>query len=266
MKNIASEIEKTLFDKPLEDMKELSVEYLDVLLDVVTDSEIIEAIPVVKTFVSLYNGVISVRECFFAKKLMAFAKEIHSGNVSEEELVKRKKAIENKESWIRKEIEQIVVFLDRFDFAYKSILLAKLYVALINKKISSDKYLNMLPIIDKWQQYDNGLLEKIYDENRKGTLNISNGARDYVILIDSASRERLVSLGILKVKREVVSLLNKFEGLLDDDEIEEILEDGEFCLEETYELNYEGIILAEILFEGKVIHEFDENYFNLSSI
>ncbi len=178
---------------------------------------------------------------------------------------KKKIAIENHEKWVKKEIEEIAVFLDRFDFAYKDQILAKLYIGFINNRISSDKYLNMLPIIDKWQKYDNGLLEKIYTENKNGTLNISYGERDYVIMIDNASKQRLESLGVLKVKREVVNLLNVFEGL-SNDEIEEIIEDSEYCLQETFELNYEGIILAEILFEGKMLHEFNENCFNLSSI
>lgn len=263
MENIIEEIEKTIFDEPLTD---LAIDYLDIGLDMITNSEIVEAIPIVKTFVSLYKGTMSIKERFFAKKLIIFVSEIHSGNVSEEEIQIRQKAIKNKEKWVKKEIEEITIFLDRFDFAYKSKLLAKLYIAFLNKKISADKYLNMLPIIDKWQDYDKSLLETLYKENKKGTLNISNGERDYVILIDNASRQRLESLGVIKTKMEVIDLLNKYEDVLDEEEIQEIISDSQFCLEKKIEFNYEGIILADILFEGKVVHEFDERYFNLSSI
>lgn len=263
MKNIIEKIEKTIFDEPIAD---LTIDYLDIGLDMITDSEIIEAIPVVKTFVSLYKGTMSIKERFFAKKLLIFAYEIYNGNVSENEIARRKDAIINNENWVRKEIEEIVIFLDRFDFSYKSQIFAKLYVAFLNNIISADKYLNMLPIIDKWQKNDNDLLQIIYREYKNKTLNIAKGERDYVLLIDHASKQRLESLGILNVKREVINLLNKFEGLLDEKEIEEIIDNGEYSLEETYELNYEGIILAEILYEGKVITGFSENYFNLSSI
>lgn len=262
MEDLFTEIEKSFFDEPVVD---LAIDYLDIGLDMITNSEIIEAIPVVKTFVSLHKGVMSIKERVFAKKLLVFASEINSGQVSNTALSERRIAIGNNEKWIKKEIEEITVFLDRFDFVYKSSILAKLYIAFINEKISSDKYLNMLPIIDRWQKYDNSLLERIYKEQKNGTLNISHGERNYVIMIDVASKQRLESLGILKIKREVVSLLNEFEGLSDED-IDEILEEGEYCLQETFELNYEGIILAEILFEGKVLHDFDENYFNLSSM
>ncbi len=262
MENLITEMEKSFFDEPVVD---LAIDYLDIGLDMITNSEIIDAIPVVKTFVSLNKGMMSIKERIFAKKLLVFISEINSGQVSSEALIKRKIAIKKGEKWIKKEIEEIAVFLDRFDFVYKASILAKLYIALINEKISSDKYLNMLPVIDKWQKYDNNLLERIYTEYKKGTLNISYGERNYVIMIDAASRQRLESLGVLKIKREVINLLNKFEGLSDED-IEEILQDGEYCLQETFELNYEGTILAEILFEGKVLHEFNKNYFNLSSM
>ncbi len=263
MENIIEAIEKTIFDEPLAD---LAIDYLDIGLDMITDSDIIEAIPVVKTFVSLYKGTMSIKERFFAKKLMIFASEIYNGNVPENEIIRRKEAIENNEKWIRKEIEEIAIFLDRFDFEYKAKILAKLYVAFLKNIICAEKYLNMLSIIDKWQKSDNDLLKTIYKKYKSKTLNIANGERDYVILIDKASQQRLESLGVLNIKREVINLLNKFEGLLDDKEIEEIMKNGEYSLEETYELNYEGIILAEILSEGKVITKFDEKYFNLSSM
>lgn len=261
MDNLIENLEKNFFDAPLSD---LAIDYLDIGLDMITNSEIMESIPVVKTFVLLHKEVMSIKERFFAKKLLIFAHEINSGQVLEEEIKKRKTALENGEKWIKKEIEEIAIFLDRLDFAYKAKMLATLYIGFINKKISSNKYVNILQIIDKWQKYDNDLLEKIYMENKKGTLN--NRGRDYVIMIDSASQQRLEALGILKVKRKVINLLNEFDKLLNNDEINEILEEGEFCLDETYELNYEGIILAEILFEGKIIHDFNDNYFNLSSL
>lgn len=263
MENIIEGIERTFFDEPLTD---LAIDYLDIGLDVVTDSEIIEVIPVVKTFVSLYKGTMSIKERFFAKKLMIFASEIYNGNVPESEINKRKEAIKNNEYWIKKEIEEIVIFLDRFDFSYKAKIFAKLYVAFIKNIICSEKYLNMLPIIDKWQKNDNGLLQILYREYKNKTLNISYGGRDYFYFIDSASKQRLESLGVLKIKREVINLLIEFDGILEEEEMEEIIEKGEYSLEETYELNYEGIILAEIINEGKAITKFDEKYFNLTSI
>lgn len=146
-------------------------------------------------------------------------------------------------------------FLDRFDFDYKAKILAQVYIAFINKKISSDKYINMLPIIDKWQQYDEMFLKTIYDEYKKGALN----ERDYNFVIDGASRQRLEALGIISIRQEVEDI----SYLIDDKEDEDICP---FCLHQSIQLNYEGVILAEILFNGKVLSNFDKNYFNLSSI
>lgn len=263
MENIIEEMGKTIFDEPMTD---LAIDYLDIGLDLITDSAIIEVIPVVKTFVSLYKGTMSIKERFFAKKLMIFASEIYKGDIPENEIIKRKEAIKNNEPWIKKEVEEIAIFLDRFDYGYKAQIFAKLYIAFLNNVICAEKYLNMLSIVDRWQKYDNDLLQLIYREYKNKSLNISKGERDYVILIDSASKQRLETLGILSIKREVINLLNEFGDFYREDALKEVIKNGEYSLEETYELNYEGIILAEILNEGKVITNFDDKYFNLSSI
>lgn len=177
MENIIYEIEKTIFDDPLSD---LAIDYLDIGLDMILDSEIIEAIPVVKTFVSLYKGTMSIKERFFAKKLMIFASEIYSGQVSEEEIEKRKIAIKNNEKWVKKEIENIVIFLDKFDFAYKAKLLAKLYILFLNKKVGLERYINMISIIDKWQKYDNELLKKLYNGYKEGKINGFIGEKNVI--------------------------------------------------------------------------------------
>ncbi|MFQ9516031.1 MAG: hypothetical protein ACLRZ9_09410 [Eubacterium sp.] len=263
MSDLVSEIEKSFFDKPITD---LTIDYMDIGLDMITNSKIIENIPVVKTFVDMVKTGMSIKDKFLAKKLMIFAAQIYNGDIPDEEIEKRRKAIINQEKWVKKEVEEIIVFLDKFDFSYKALMMGKLYVSFVNGIISSDKYLNMLAIIDKWQKYDSDTLETIYKAYKNKTLNIANGERDYVVLIDNASKQRLESLGILNIKREVINLLKKFDDFLDNEDMEEIIENGEYTLEETYGLNYEGIILAEILNEGKVITKFDEEYFNLTSI
>lgn len=262
MSKLISELKKSFFEKPIAD---LTVDYLDIGLDMITDSIILDNIPVVKSFVAFFKAGMSLKERHFAKKLANFVKQIHEGNIPESEFQKRKNAINNHEKWVEKEIEEIVIFLDRFDFSYKALMLAKLYVALINGVISSDKYLNMLPIIDKWQKYDSNTLKTIYNEHKKTTLNMEYGNRDYVISIDLASKQRLESLGVIGITREVKDLLKEF-GEIDEKDIEEIKEEGQYCLDERYKLTYEGVILAEILFEDKVLTKFNKDYFNVSYI
>ena len=249
--NIIKKIEKSILEEPLN----LAIDIAETSLDEITDLEILKNLPVIKTLITIYKTGMTIKERSFAKKVMLFASHIHSGNVSLKEIEKRREAINNNEKWIEKEMEQIIVFLDRFDFDYKAKILAQVYIAFINKKISSDKYINMLPIIDKWQQYDEMFLKTIYDEYKKGALN----ERDYNFVIDGASRQRLEALGIISIRQEVEDI----SYLIDDKEDEDICP---FCLHQSIQLNYEGVILAEILFNGKVLSNFDKNYFNLSSI
>lgn len=246
MENIIGEIEKTIFDEPLTD---LAIDYLDIGLDMILDSEIIEAIPVVKTFVSLYKGTMSIKERFFAKKLMIFASEIYSGQVSEEEIQKRKIAIENNEKWVKKEIEDIAIFLDRFDFAYKAKLLAKLYILFLNKKIGLDRYINMISIIDKWQKYDNDLLEKLYIGYKEGNITGFMGGKHNAKTNYDGSMERLEALGILTIHYKVIDLVNELGSKFEVDDIKQIYGNCLYNLKRTLKLNYEGFILAEILFD-----------------
>lgn len=250
--NIISELEKSILEEPLD----LTIDLAEIGLDEITDSEILKNIPVIKTLITIYKTGMSIKERHFAKKVMLFASHIHNDSISSGELEKRRNAINNNEKWIKKEMEQIIVFLDRFDFEYKAKILAKVYIAFINNKISSDKYLNMLPIIDKWQQYDEVALKTIYNENQKGSLN----ERDYVCIIDRASRQRLEALGIISIQQEIEDISYLIE---DEDDADEICP---YCLHKSLKLNYEGIILAEVLFEGIVISDFGKNFFNLSSI
>ena len=55
MENLITEMEKSFFDEPVVD---LAIDYLDIGLDMITNSEIIDAIPVVKTFVSLISSLL----------------------------------------------------------------------------------------------------------------------------------------------------------------------------------------------------------------
>lgn len=265
MCKLMNELEKNFFEKPIVD---LAVDYLDIGLDMITDSEILENIPVVKTFIAICKTGMSIKDRFFAKKLMIFSYQINTDNISDSELKKRKKAIENHEKWIEREIEEIITFLDKFDFAYKAQILAKLYVAFVNGVISSDKYLNMLPIIDKWQKYDNMALKTVYTESKKHSLNISDANKDYVTSIDFASKQRLEALGVLGIQRNVKTIFEEIDFKeMKGSKIDEIMEErNQYYLCEEFMLTYEGIILSEILFEDNVKTQFNKDYFNLSFI
>lgn len=253
MDNFIVQLGKDIFEQN----GDLCQDYLQLGLDEVLDSKILENIPVVKTFVSLIKTVNTVQERFFAQKLLIFATSIHRGTVSEGELTKRRDAIKNNNSEIKKEVEQIIIFLDKFDFAYKAEILAKLYIAFINGVISSDKYLNMLPIIDKWHQGDKQLLKILYDLDNQKALNLYDSDRDGIYLIDLASQQRLKALGVLGLTYEVEDI----SYMLDDDD-----DECPYCIREKRTLNPEGRILSEILFEDEVKTHFDKHDFTLTSM
>lgn len=255
MSDIIYELEKSIFEKPIDD---LTIDYLDIGLDMITDNQIIKNIPVVKTLFTFFKAGMSIKDRFFAKKLLIFANQIYAGNPSDIEIQKRKKAIKNHEKWIEKEIEEIVLFIDKFDFAYKAQMLAKLYVSFINGIISYDKYLNLLPIIDKWQKYDDTCLKTVYCEYKKN----KSFEKDYIIAVDLASKQRLNALGIIGIRTEVNDLFEEIDKEnIDEEDVSDL---KRYYLCEKYKLTYEGIILSEILFEKEIKTKFNSKYFNIS--
>lgn len=160
----------------------------------------------------------------------------------------------NDEKWVKDEIEQIIIYLDRIDHFYKAKMMSKLYTAYINKIIDEHMYLHMLSIIDNWQRYDEDVLLSFYDEHLKGTINMVDSGRDYVVLSNAISISRLTALGLIIIKYELVDLTKyNFD---DEDEDEDMMD---YEINEKYELTAFGVILSEIIKIGSIKTKYEGN-------
>lgn len=118
-----------------DDIKDLSMDFLELELDSITDNEILREIPIVKTVCAITKTSIAIKEKFLLRKFFNFVKAFNNYDVKEE-ISKRKNAIHNNEKWVYDEIEFLSVYLDDMDSDKKARILGKLYNEYLNRRIN----------------------------------------------------------------------------------------------------------------------------------
>lgn len=176
--------------------KDIALDYLELGLDAITDSKVIEAIPVAKTIYSLFDGCRSIRDRFFLEKMIRFVEEIKKGNTNIDAFNDRRKAAEKGEEWLYKEVELLILAIDRLDNASKSELVARTYLSYLNNNVDSKTFLELLSIIDRWFETDSELLSSYLWDNVNKWNNVNKENLHYREE-DKASYSRMTSLGVM---------------------------------------------------------------------
>lgn len=130
--DVVTPMAESLFN---DDMKDLSMDFLELGLDSITDNEILKEIPIVKTVCAITKTSIAIKEKFLLRKFFNFVKAFNNYDVKEE-ISKRKNAIHNNEKWVYDEIEFLSVYLDDMDSDKKARILGKLYNEYLNRRIN----------------------------------------------------------------------------------------------------------------------------------
>lgn len=174
----------------------------DVPIDEVFEN-VLSFIPAVRGVVLAKNGVIAVRDRFLLQKLFRFIGLVNTGEVSQREVNRRKLAAENKETWFRDELEQIIIYLDRYDRKIKADASAKLYIRFINGEDSHSRWIDNMAILERLFILD---IEQLidyykYDLNQKAFYELLKAGKTmgggFLVKTDEQMCERLTSLGLL---------------------------------------------------------------------
>lgn len=128
------------------------IDTAEVVLDSFSDDEILKEIPILKYAVSAYKIVDDIRGRFFLRKLKQFINSFNSGLASEEEIEKHKAKFFGKNR--DKELSYITIMIDRYLDFEKPDILAKLYLAYLDKRISWDEFCIYSEVIDKLLRND----------------------------------------------------------------------------------------------------------------
>ncbi|MDF7809937.1 hypothetical protein [Hymenobacter sp. YC55] len=120
-----------------------ALDYAEIGLDAFVSDEVLKEIPIVKTVVGVVKSGLKVKEIFFAKKILTFLKEFHSGKLPKDKLGKFQEEFTTDEKYRAKVMEQIMVFNDTFLQIEKSKVFANLFAAHLNEAYGWNDFVNL---------------------------------------------------------------------------------------------------------------------------
>ena len=171
-------------------------EIAEAALDSITNDGFVTNVPLISTVVSLYKIGNSIRERSYLKKLAVFIDEFNRGIVDEEEqqlhIQKFREDKRNRE----RELEYIVLLLDRQLECTQAYLLARFYLYYLDEKISWDNFCVYAGIIDKVLIADISCIKEIYKKDVVTSNDIEKNGEDSIM--------RISSLGILQANLGLV--------------------------------------------------------------
>lgn len=154
----------------------------EITIDSIIQNDAIDSIPIIGTLKSLFKITNSVSDYLFIQKLLKFIFEL--GEITEEQKESMQKRLKSDETYQNKLGDQLLEIINKIDDTEKPKLIAKVFRAYIQERISLQQFFKYSQIINRAFLPDLYSIEKIISGN---TLTVE----------ESSS---LLSLGLLEVK------------------------------------------------------------------
>ena len=148
-------------DSVLENFSDVLEELSEVELDRLLNNEIVKDIPVISTAVNICKAVNGIRERAYLKRLQQFINAMNQGIATSDKVEYYKERLTNKKQR-NKELEYILLLIDRYLHIDKTIFLAKLYLAYLDETIKWDEFVTLSEILDMLMPKDYNVLKSDY--------------------------------------------------------------------------------------------------------
>lgn len=135
-------------------------EFAEIGIDAMMEEGFLKEIPIVSTVISLYHIGNSIHDRHNIKKLAVFIEQLHRGCADEAALQKYRSKIASDEKKRDKELEYILILLDRYISYEKPQMLAKLYLAYLDSVITWKEFSMYAEVVDRFLPGDVQELEK----------------------------------------------------------------------------------------------------------
>ena len=122
---------------------DLSIDYSEIYIDDLIENDALKEIPIVKSIVGVIKAGISINQFRFAKKVLTFIQEFNSKTIDPAKKEQFEKKIQENDKFRKKVAEQTMVFIERHIVISKTKILAHLFSALVEEKISFDEYVSI---------------------------------------------------------------------------------------------------------------------------
>lgn len=161
--NLTESIENEIFNTS----SDLSQDYAEIALDALTHESLLSEIPVIKSLVSFYKITSSIIDRYNVKKILIFLEEFHSNNIDENKLKKFQKKFSENTKHRNHVLETILLLNEKFIDTEKSKILANMFSAHIEEKLSWEEFFNLSFILNNLNPSGYKFLEKSIDEESK---------------------------------------------------------------------------------------------------
>lgn len=160
-----TEIIESVGNTILESNKDLLMDISEIGIDFVFDESPLLELPIVKTVYSITKTGLAIRDRHLLSKVLTFINKLNSNNLENDEYEKYKQKLKQKDKFIYNELEYITIILDRIVQKEKAIILANLYSAYINKKITFTEFQNYSLVLDNFMLHDKYNLYLLYQHD-----------------------------------------------------------------------------------------------------
>ena len=163
-------------------------QYAEIGLDAMIEDGIFRDIPIVSTFTAIYKLGNNIRDKHAAVKLVAFLNEFSKGILDEKKRKEYQAKFASNEKFRNQELSYIMILIDRYISLEKPGMLAKLYLAYLDEKITWEEFTMYAEVIDRFLLLD---FEMLVSESNT-----------YIVYrnIGGESVLRLVALGLMAEK------------------------------------------------------------------
>lgn len=176
---------ETIFNNGISD---LIKDYAELGIDAVINDGALNGFPIVSTFLAVGKTAIAIRDRHFIKKTIIFAQQLQNGTASTEAREEHRRYLEENPRLMEKELESIIICIDRYRLELKCKILANFYSACIAEELEWDDFELFKDILDMFNVYDINELKQLSNKEYYG----QNDSFDSLVLA------RLSGLGLAR--------------------------------------------------------------------
>lgn len=184
---LVEDLKSSLFDNTVDVALDYSELWLDNITAGVFGSGVLKQIPVVKTLCSVIETGAAVHEKNLLRETLIFIATFNAKTIDPKKLAKYKLKIKEKPRYVRKELERVLLILNKIIDDGKAEILARLYRNYIEEQMTWDDFCELTDITERMFLTDIRTLVKSYESD-----GIDVGE------VEGYHLDRLISLGLLE--------------------------------------------------------------------
>ncbi len=158
--NLTDTIEKEIFTST----SDLSMDYAELALDTLTKESLLSEVPVVKSLIAFYKVTSSIIDRHNVKKILMFLEQFHANKINDKKLNEFKERFDQNPKHRTRVLETILLLNEKFIDEEKSKILANLFSAHIEEKLTWEEFLKLSFILSNLNPWSYKFLERIVDK------------------------------------------------------------------------------------------------------